>query len=89
MIAANKNLLKANLTQGVLGIQTNLISLYASNLSAIATQSALIGGFAFTAVIGQQALDSRTHLTLGIQSFRMVNFMIYNFYIDFDLTRFY
>jgi len=51
MIAANKRFLKANLTQGVLGIQTNLINLYSSNLSAIATQAALIAGFSFTAVI--------------------------------------
>ena len=50
MIAANKRFLKANLTQGVLGIQTNLINLYSSNLSAIATQAALIAGFSFTAV---------------------------------------
>eukprot|EP01038_Epipyxis_sp_PR26KG_P004345 gene4345-6149_t len=50
MIAANKRYLKANLTQGVLGIQTNLINLYANNLSAIATQAALIAGFSFTAV---------------------------------------
>jgi hypothetical protein len=28
MIAANKRLLKANLTQGVLGLQTNLVQLY-------------------------------------------------------------
>jgi len=50
MIAANKRYLKANLTQGVLGIQTNLINLYSNNLSAVATQAALIGGFSFTAV---------------------------------------
>lgn len=50
MIAANKRFLKANLTQGVLGIQTNLIQLYSNNLSAVATQAALIGGFSFTAV---------------------------------------
>ena len=50
MIAANKRLIKANLTQGVTGIQNNLINLYASNLSAVATQAALIAGFAFTAV---------------------------------------
>jgi hypothetical protein len=36
--------------QGVLGIQTNLINLYSNNLSAVATQAALIGGFSFTAV---------------------------------------
>lgn len=51
MIAANKRFLKANLTQGVLGIQTNLINLYSANLSAVATQAALIAGFSFTAVI--------------------------------------
>ena len=50
MIAANKRLLKATLTEGVLGIQINLIQLYQSNLSAVATQSALIAGFSFTAI---------------------------------------
>ena len=50
MIAANKRLLKATLTEGVLSIQTNLIQLYSNNLSAIGTQAALIAGFAFTAV---------------------------------------
>ena len=50
MIAANKRLLKATLTEGVLSIQSNLISLYSSNLAAMGVQSALIGGFAFAAV---------------------------------------
>lgn len=48
MIAANKRFLKANLTQGVLGIQTNLITLYSNNLSAVATQASLLAGFSFT-----------------------------------------
>jgi len=34
-----------------LGIQTNLINLYSNNLSAVATQAALVSGFSFTAVI--------------------------------------
>jgi len=50
MIAANKRLLKATLTEGVLSIQQNLIDLYTNNLSAMGTQAALIGGFAFAAV---------------------------------------
>jgi hypothetical protein len=50
MIEANKKLIKANLTQGVVGIQSNLVGLYQTNLSAMATQAALIAGFAFTAV---------------------------------------
>lgn len=50
MIEANKKLIKANLTQGVTGVQYNLINLYQSNLIAISTQATLIGGFAFTAV---------------------------------------
>lgn len=50
MIAANKRLIKANLSQGVTGIQNNLINLYQSNLNAVAVTSALIAGFAFTAV---------------------------------------
>eukprot|EP01040_Poterioochromonas_malhamensis_P013816 gene13815-15234_t len=51
MIAANKRYLKANLTQGVLNIQTNLVQLYSNNLTILATQAALIGGFSFTAVL--------------------------------------
>ncbi len=50
MIAANKRLLKATLTEGVLEIQSNLIELYSSNLSAVGTQAALIAGFAFTSL---------------------------------------
>lgn len=50
MIAANKRLLKATLTEGVLGIQINLIQLYQSNLSAVATQAALIAGFSFGSI---------------------------------------
>jgi hypothetical protein len=50
MIAANKRLIKANLSQGVVGIQGNLISLYQANLNAVSVTSALIAGFAFTAV---------------------------------------
>lgn len=34
-----------------MGIQTNLINLYSNNLSAVATQAALVSGFSFTAVI--------------------------------------
>lgn len=51
MIAANKNLLQATLTQGVLGIQTNLVDLYTNNLLALATQASLIAGFSFSAVV--------------------------------------
>ena len=51
--------------QGVLGIQTNLINLYSNNLSAIATQAALIGGFSFTAVIMQADTASITSMTLS------------------------
>lgn len=50
MIAANKRLLKATLTEGVLQIQNNLIQLYTNNLGAMGVQAALIGGFAFAAV---------------------------------------
>jgi hypothetical protein len=50
MIAANKKLIQANLTQGVVGIQSNLISLYSNNLNSVGTQAALIAGFAFAAI---------------------------------------
>ena len=69
MIAANKKLLKANLTQGVLGIQTNLINLYTSNLSAVATQAALIAGFAFSAVTTQYADPSNLSLAAEALSY--------------------
>lgn len=65
MIEANKRYLKANLTQGVLGIQTNLINLYSNNLSAVATQAALIGGFSFTAVSVTYDASGTTQLALG------------------------
>ena len=45
MIAANKRLLKATLTEGVLQIQSNLISLYTDNLSAMGVQASLIAGY--------------------------------------------
>jgi hypothetical protein len=51
MIAANKRLIKANLQQGVLGIQGNLINLYSYNLSTVGTQAALVVGFAFNALV--------------------------------------
>lgn len=49
----------------MLGIQTNLINLYSNNLSAVATQAALVGGFSFTAVSVTYESDSITQLTLG------------------------
>ena len=51
MIAADKNRLQASLTSGALAIQNRLIQLYTNNLSSIAAQAALIGGFAFTGYI--------------------------------------
>jgi hypothetical protein len=41
-----------------LGIQTNLINLYSNNLSAVATQAALIAGFSFSAVIATNSADN-------------------------------
>ncbi len=48
MIAADKNLLQATLTQGVLSIQFQLVNLYTNNLTAIGTVCALVAGFAYT-----------------------------------------
>ena len=48
MIAANKRLLKATLTEGVLQIQSNLIALYTDNLSAMGVQASLIAGYSTT-----------------------------------------
>ena len=48
MIAADKNLLQATLTQGVLSIQFQLVDLYTNNLTAIGTVCALVAGFAYT-----------------------------------------
>ena len=50
MIAADRNMLKASLTRGILEIQLNLVNLYTSNLNAIATQVALVVGFSFTGI---------------------------------------
>lgn len=49
----------------MLGIQTNLINLYSNNLSAVATQAALIGGFSFTAVSVTYEASGPTQLALG------------------------
>lgn len=53
MIAANKRLLKATLTQGVLGIQISLVQLYTKNLAAVGTMAALISGFAFAVLAAE------------------------------------
>ena len=50
MLEANKRYIKANLTNGVLHIQSHLVELYQSNLSNIGTQAALLCGFAFGAI---------------------------------------
>ena len=49
MIAANKRLLKATLTEGVLSIQARLISLYSGNLAMMGTEAAVVSVFAFGA----------------------------------------
>jgi len=67
MIAANKRLIKVNAKQGVLTIQTTLITIYSNNLSAIATQAALIAGFGFSFVITQR--DTTLELGLGLAYF--------------------
>ena len=51
MIAADKNRLKASLTQGTLVIQNKLVELYTSNMNAIAVQGALFASCAFTGYI--------------------------------------
>jgi hypothetical protein len=58
----------------VLGIQTNLITLYSNNLSAIATQAALIGGFSFTAV--SSVTDSTSIFKTVLSYFYYVFFTI-------------
>lgn len=80
MIAANKNLLKATLTQGVLGIQTQLITLYASNLSAIATQAALIAGFSFTAIIGVAQTSSSSIISNNYIARKILEYFYYIFF---------
>ncbi len=49
----------------MLGIQTNLVQLYTSNLTAMATQAALIGGFSFTAVLVASDPGSLADQVLG------------------------
>jgi hypothetical protein len=48
MLEADKNLLSATLTVGILEIQQNLVQLYLNNLNAVATQTALFCAFSFT-----------------------------------------
>ncbi len=57
MIEANKKLIKASFAQGVVGIQGNLVSLYQTNLTAMATQAALIAGFSFQALTNTAAFS--------------------------------
>jgi hypothetical protein len=57
MIAANKRFITATLTEGVLAIQSNLIELYTSNLTAVATQAALIAGFTFAVITQPDATN--------------------------------
>jgi len=54
MIAANKKLLNASLTEGVLTLQSQLIDLYTNNLNVLATQFALIMGFTSSSLIGNR-----------------------------------
>lgn len=65
MLQAQQRMIKANAKQGVLNIQTALITIYANNLSAIATQAALIAGFAFTFVIVQRDVALESSLALA------------------------
>jgi len=51
MISANKRLLKATLTEGVLHIQYRLIELYSNNLNTLATQFSIIAAFTMEALI--------------------------------------
>lgn len=80
MIAANKNLLKATLTQGVLGIQTQLITLYTTNLSALATQAALIAGFSFTAVISVLEANSKSVVGDDVNAEDTLQYFYYIFF---------
>lgn len=65
MLQAQQRMIKANAKQGVLNIQTALITIYANNLSAIATQAALIAGFAFAFVILQRDVSLESSLALA------------------------
>lgn len=57
-----------------MGIQTNLINLYSNNLSAVATQAALIGGFSFTAV--SSVSEANTVKELALSYFYYVCFTV-------------
>lgn len=65
MIAANQRLIKATAKHGVLSIQTTLITIYSSNLSAIATQATLLAGFAFQFVTTQRDVRTTENLALA------------------------
>jgi hypothetical protein len=50
MIQADKNLLRATMTAGMLNLQQELIQLYCQNLNAIAVSGSLLAGFAYTGI---------------------------------------
>ena len=50
MIQADKNLLRATMTAGMLSLQQELIQLYCQNLNAIAVSGSLLAGFAYTGI---------------------------------------
>lgn len=65
MIAANKRLLKATLTQGVLGIQITLIELYTANIESVGIEASLVANFAFSAVTMMDGTSTLTHYVLA------------------------
>lgn len=48
MIVADKNLLRATLTRGMITLQQKLIDLYINNLNSLSISGALVAGFAYT-----------------------------------------
>lgn len=75
MIAANKRLLKATLTQGVLGIQISLIQLYTANLNSVNVEAAVIAGFAFSAL-------KESHRFGSLKDY----ILVYIYYVSFAIS---
>src|SRR5690606_10353195 len=66
MIEADKNLLRATLTLGMLSLQRKLIELYCNNLNSISISGSMVAGFAFTGISEVLPMMTKTSFSLFI-----------------------
>jgi len=65
MYSANQTLLKASVTKDVMDVQNKIVQLYATNLSSIGTQCALVAGLSYTALTTSYIQDEILSNTLA------------------------